>query len=516
MRKFFLTLCFSLVLFVTFADKLVLIPITEANDLESLFKNNELKIHYYCDSYVLATTSVVDNDHAIVLDENAFADVFSYAIVYCHENYKAEYLPSVSKSSKMLYNGNNFFVMKILSSDFMPAKNDGMIAVRNIQARLPKTSITYPVITEPDEDILNYLSQVSIDRMMADIQTLQDFETRFCRHPHIFVARDWIKNQFDALDLNVTLHNFPYFDNDNDIAIQYGTEFPNEYVVCGAHYDSYSTQIPDVAPGADDNASGTAGILEIAKILSKYDFKRSIIYCAFSAEELGLIGSGYYAEQCASQNMNIVAYFNMDMIGYLAPEKDIRIHFSNPTSAKILADYCQNISEVYFPEIPFSYNNYMSGSDHRSFINAGYMGITSIEHDFTANPYYHQINDIIGLGINSPELVEVIVRANLASVATLAMYGKEMSYGNFEINPKFKIYPNPTTGELRIENGEFGIRNYELGIMNVEIFDIYGRKQSSHHLITSSSNHLINISHLPAGIYFITIANEFVGKFIKE
>ena len=509
MKNFLLTLCFLLVSLITFAGKFVLIPVTKANDLESLFNNNDLKIHYYCDDYVLATASVVNYGNAIVLDENAFADVSFYAIVYCHESYKEEYLLSASKISKMLYNGNNFLVMKILSNDFMPAKNDGMIAVRDIQARLPKTSISYPVITEPDENVLNYLSQVSIDRMMADIQTQQDMETRFCQHPNIFVARDWIKEQFDALDLNVTLHNFPYFDNDNVIAIQYGTEFPNEYVVCGAHYDSYSNQMFDIAPGADDNASGTAGILEIAKILSQYNFKRSIIYCAFSAEELGLIGSGYYAEQCASQNMNIVAYFNMDMIGYLTPGEKIKIHFSNPLAAKILADYCQNVCEVYFPETPFSYNNYMSGSDHRSFINSGFMGITSIEHDFKENSYYHQINDIIGLGINSPELVEVFVKANLASVATLAMYGKEMSYSNYEINSKFKIYPNPTTGQLTIDNGQWTMDN-------VEVFDIYGRKQSFHHLITSSSHHLINISHLPAGIYFITIANEFAGKFIKE
>jgi len=527
-KNFILTLCFLLVSIVAFAGKFVLIPVTETYNLESFFNNKELKIHYYCDDYVLATANVVHYHNAVVLDEDAFSDVSHYAIVYCHENYKEEYLSSIFKNNNnnvaetqhvasLLYSGNNFLVMKILSNDFMSAKNDGMITVRDIQARLPKTSITYPVIIEPDKDIVNYLSQVSINRMMADIQTLQDLETRFCQHPNIFIARDWIEKKLDALGLEVILHNFPYFDNDNVIAVQYGTEFPNEYVVCGAHYDSYSNQIPDVAPGADDNASGTAGILEIAKILSQYDFKRSIIYCAFSAEERGLIGSGYYAEQCANQNLNIVAYFNMDMIGYLATGENIKIHFSNPLSSKILAEYCENICNVYFSEIPFAYNNYMSNSDHRSFINSGYMGITSIEHDFTSNLYYHQVDDIIGLGVNSPELVEMIVRANLASIATLAMYDQEMTYPNFEFNPKFKIYPNPTTGELYVTSDE-------RQVTNVEIFDIYGRKVHSlpptsypapntPHLLPITS---INISHLPAGIYFIKIANEFVGKFIKE
>jgi hypothetical protein len=86
--------------------------------------------------------------------------------------------------------------------------------------------------------------------------------------------------------------------------------------------------------------------------------------------------------------------------------------------------------------------------------------------------------------------------------------------------PSLRVYPNPTTGELTIDNGQ-------LTIDNVEIFDVYGRKLSSHHLITSSSNHLIisssihqiNISHLPAGFFFVTATTEngvFVEKVVKN
>jgi hypothetical protein len=70
------------------------------------------------------------------------------------------------------------------------------------------------------------------------------------------------------------------------------------------------------------------------------------------------------------------------------------------------------------------------------------------------------------------------------------------------------LVPNPTTGEL-------SIKNYELGITNIEIYDIYGRKQSSNHLITSSSNHLINIVSLPTGIYFVKISTE-VGDVVRK
>ena len=79
-------------------------------------------------------------------------------------------------------------------------------------------------------------------------------------------------------------------------------------------------------------------------------------------------------------------------------------------------------------------------------------------------------------------------------------------------NSSVTIYPNPTTGELTIDNGQ-------LRIDNVEVFDVYGRKLSSNHLITSSPHHLINISHLHSGIYFVKItteAGEVVKKVVKK
>ena len=71
-----------------------------------------------------------------------------------------------------------------------------------------------------------------------------------------------------------------------------------------------------------------------------------------------------------------------------------------------------------------------------------------------------------------------------------------------------RVYPNPTTGELTITN-------YELGITSIEIFDIYGRNLLSNHLITSSSSHLINIAHFPAGVYFVKISTD-VGEVVKK
>jgi len=407
-----------------------MIPVTETNNLVALFNHSDLKIHYYCDDYVLATAENFNHSGTIVLDHNAFANTEFYAIVYCAEDYKNEYVTRSSETGKMLFSGQNFLIMEVLSKYLAPAKNDGMVIVRNIQARLPKSS-NYPVITEQDENVSNYLLQVSTDSLMSYIQALQDFDTRDWVHQTTFLAQNWIKEKYESFNLDtVFLHDYFGYLPANVIAIQYGTEFPDEYIVCGAHYDSKSwfPDDPNFAPGADDNASGVAGILETARILSQYDFKRSIIYCAFSGEEYGLYGSSYYAEHAANSGMNIVGYFNLDMIGYLSSGDPIHIDLIYPSSAKTLADYYINVCDVYFQEIPVrSFSALPWGnSDHTSFNNIGYNGIWPFEDVDENSPYIHSPYDIIGPSVNNSDQVNLFTQTNVASIATLALYEQEM------------------------------------------------------------------------------------------
>jgi len=127
------------------------------------------------------------------------------------------------------------------------------------------------------------------------------------------------------------------------LAVQWGTRTPEEFVICGAHYDSYAWDgyDPDTirSPGADDNASGVSGILETARLLSHHTFDRTIIYANWCAEECGLLGSAAYAEDCAAQNMDIVGYFNLDMTGYLEEGSDIHVHLMYTTQDSLIADF---------------------------------------------------------------------------------------------------------------------------------------------------------------------------------
>ena len=165
----------------------------------------------------------------------------------------------------------------------------------------------YPVITEENPTIRQLLESVSADSIEAKIEHLSSYWTRRYDSRYIWDVQDWLVAYYENLGIDtVVLHDFPVPNSDietadNIIAIQWGITTPDEFVVCGAHYDSWNSDgaDPDTirSPGADDNASGVAGILETARLLSCYTFDRSIIYANWSAEEIGLVGSAAYAKR---------------------------------------------------------------------------------------------------------------------------------------------------------------------------------------------------------------------------
>ena len=186
---------------------------------------------------------------------------------------------------------------------------------------------TYPVIAVEDPEIRALMDSVSVNNIEATIAHLSSYHNRRYDSRYIWDVQNWLVSRYQQMGFDmVALHNFPIPDSDietadNVLAIKWGTKTPQEYVICGAHYDSWNADgtEPDTirSPGADDNASGVAGIMETARILSNYTFDRTLIFANWCAEEIGLIGSAAYAADCAEAHMDIVGYFNLDMTGYL-------------------------------------------------------------------------------------------------------------------------------------------------------------------------------------------------------
>jgi len=453
MKKTFTLIALMLVTTLAFSQKFVKINVENLKDTERLFNNSNLKIHYYNEDFVLATASegFTTQNEMVILDNEAFANNEAYYITYCDKANQDSYISNVNKNLQILYRNENLLIVKSSEGNVNPFKNDGLVAVFDKEAKLPVMSREYPVITEENPIIREMMNQVSMDSLEATVQFLQDYGERKFNGTHIAQARDWVEAKMIALGLETEIQQF-YVSSwmgsatcYNVIGIQRGTLYPDTYVVCGGHYDSFAWG--GQCPGADDNATGTAAVLESARILTQYEFEYSIIYCAFSAEECGLYGSEAYANRCASQGMEILGYFNNDMNGYLHPGDEIHIDCIYPNSVAPIGNYYINVGAVYFPEMQVRHVNFNEGdSDHTSFNNAGYMGIYPFEDYQNYSPDIHTSYDLIGNSVNSFEMSQRYTQMNIGCLTELAnpIYEPTISC-NAPLN---FVVENPNTKEM--------------------------------------------------------------------
>ena len=366
----------------------------------------------------------------------------------------------------------------------------------------------YPVITTENPIIRSLMDSVSLDTIKAHIEHLSSYHNRRYDSHYIYDVQDWLVGYYKDLGIDtVYLHDFPIPESDietadNVIAVQWGTKTPEEFVICGAHYDSWNSDgtNPDTirAPGADDNASGVAGILETARLLSKYHFDRSIIYANWCAEEIGLIGSAAYAHDCAEQDMNIVGYFNLDMTGYLEEGSDIHVHLMYTTQDSTIANYVYNFSHIYFPDMPIRQDWLAWGdSDYSSFNRNGYPAVHPFEDVHASSPFIHTRSDIIGLSVNNLEQSKRFTELNLGTVATLAGLNNYAVSENEEI--KVALYPNPAKEAVNIAA--------EDGIQHIEVCNLLGQPIETTAL-NGENNYILNTSHYISGIYIVRIGTR--------
>ena len=286
-------------------------------------------------------------------------------------------------------------------------------------------SQTYPKVTDINPEIQAMVDQVDTVNLYNNIAWMQQF-IRDSFSPEAVIVQNWLVEQFEALGLEPSVFYFYYntssfcdtLDAGNVIAIQRGTKYPDEYIMISSHYDH-----PD-GPGADDNASGTAGVLEVARILSQYEFDRSIIYVSFNNEEDGRFGSLEYVKECARQNESILGVFNLDMLGWYPPELDtIKMFTACYHLTKNLYDYYTTVANLYLPETPTLWRTggEYGGGDDRSFFNYEYPAIYIGDTEYKdLNPCYHKPCDTIGSGVNNFTLARAFVQATIAATAELA------------------------------------------------------------------------------------------------
>jgi hypothetical protein len=210
-------------------------------------------------------------------------------------------------------------------------------------------------------------------------------------------ATQYIYEHLQALGLSVSFQDWSSknFHGRNVVGTITGSVHPDEIVLLTSHLDDMPGFGP--APGADDNASGSVGVLYAADILSEYRFERTMRFVFFTGEEQGLLGSKAYATEARTEGEKIVAVCNLDMIGWDTMDGPVvRLHTrANSAGDLEIANVFTNVVSAYDLDLePVIDPDGTASSDHASFWVQGYPAILAIEDDQNDfNPYYHSKND---------------------------------------------------------------------------------------------------------------------------
>jgi Peptidase family M28 len=359
-------------------------------------------------------------------------------------------------------------------------------------------------LAQTDQKIYDIINSISKKRIESDIKTLANFGTRntfsdtISNTRGIGAARRWIKNQFDQIKKESGNNLEVFYQKDyvttnegervpkdtwivNVVAIQKGTKYPNRYVIMTGDIDSRNSDTMDYtsdAPGANDNASGMAGTIEAARVLSKYKFENSIIYLGLSGEEQGLFGGKGFANYAKNKNWEIIGVFNNDMIGNIEgvdgviDNRTFRI-FSEPTpvtetekernnrrfyggevdgTSRQLARYIHKITSQYMPEMNpmmvYRLDRFGRGGHHRPFNDLGYAGVRIMEAHENYNRQHQNLRtenginygDIIeGVNFDYANKLTAVNSINLACLAQSSPEPKNVYIGGaVEPNTKLK------------------------------------------------------------------------------
>ncbi|MBZ9630175.1 M28 family metallopeptidase [Salegentibacter sp. LM13S] len=365
---------------------------------------------------------------------------------------------------------------------------------------------------QTDQRIYEIIDSVSADRIESDIRKLAGFGTRntfsdtVSDTRGIGAARRWIKSEFDNISDNcdncldvfyqkdfVTTEDGERIPHDawvvNVVAVQKGTKYPNRYIIMSGDIDSRASNTMDFetdAPGANDNASGMAGAIEAARVLSNYQFESSVVYVGLSGEEQGLFGGKGLAEYAKENNWEIIGVLNNDMIGNIEgvdgviDNRTFRI-FSEPVPpneterertmrrfyggevdgiSRQLARYVHNTTETYMPEMNpmmiYRLDRFGRGGHHRPFNDLGFAGIRIMEAHENYNRQHQDIRtengieygDVVeGVNFNYAKKLTAVNAINMASLAWAPPAPKNVEIGGI-VEPSAKLRWDKVEGDI--------------------------------------------------------------------
>lgn len=274
-----------------------------------------------------------------------------------------------------------------------------------------------------DARITPLVAQVSAANIQATVTQLSSYFTRRADSATILVAKDWLVAQLAAIPgLTVSTQAIGGGFAPNIVAEKLGSVHPERLVILGAHYDSINGDGASLAaPGADDNASGSGGLLEAARLLAQGNFENTVRLCWFSAEEFGLVGSDFMAAALDAQNAQVVGMLNMDMIAHLEAGDTLDLDFATNDTDATLTQFCRDITAAYVPSLPTVTGVLSAGSsDHAAFAGHGFPAVFYFEDLTQFSQVIHTANDKLPGSPNNFTLAQKITQSFVAAAATLA------------------------------------------------------------------------------------------------
>jgi hypothetical protein len=331
---------------------------------------------------------------------------------------------------------------------------------------------SYPPISQMVAAVSAQNVRDSVERLV-NFGTRNDFSETSSSATHgVFGARDWIAAQFAAIAatvpgrMTVSLDTYlqpktprtPRAVTESSVIATLRGDEPGRIYIMSSHFDDCDGRCTDgagTAPGADDNASSVAAVLEAARVMAATHFRGTIVFAAFDGEELGLWGSNHYARELAARKAPVIAVLNNDIIGNTAGgdgasepnvirvfsqglpagTDDARVNLvgsENDSPSRELSRFIAETVPVYLPDFNvrqiFRADRFLRGGDQESFQDAGYAA--AIRFVEPHENFAHQHQDVrVESGVQYGDLPQYIdaqylqraTQANVASLATLAL-----------------------------------------------------------------------------------------------
>jgi hypothetical protein len=303
--------------------------------------------------------------------------------------------------------------------------NGSAVVVKEVK-QLKARAIPDPAV----QNVLKKLSAIQYQQYMTMLA--QNMPTRYSCSSGQLTARDAVSKVFKQFGLVTSLGTFTNSCRSgcksstgyNVIGVKQGLVRPQDYYLIGAHYDSISGSPCQKAPGANDNASGMAGVMELARVFSQLNTEASLIFVGFGGEELGMLGSEKYVQNLinSGQKSNLKAFVVLDMVSYYKKHRGVIIEGADSTTQqsaalKRLATYGST-----YTGLTVETTTYYGDSDHEPFLDEGMAGALLIETDWSDYKHYHTTKDQM-IYQNIPYGLEILKLA----AALLAQEAKVMS-----------------------------------------------------------------------------------------